>query len=85
MTQRPISLSLRIALLNLLIFMPLAWANAQDGTGGAVSSSSTSKTTSSTSTADGWYTAPWVWVVGAAVFVLLLVALLNNRGGRRAN
>src|SRR3712207_75212 len=30
-----------------------------------------------------WYTAPWVWVVGAAVFILLLVAL--TRGGRRAD
>jgi hypothetical protein len=28
-----------------------------------------------------WYTQPWVWVVGAAVFILLLVAL--TRGGRR--
>lgn len=28
-----------------------------------------------------WYTAPWVWVVGAAVFILLLVAL--TRGGSR--
>ena len=26
-----------------------------------------------------WYTQPWVWVVGGAVFLLLLVALL--RGG----
>ena len=29
---------------------------------------------------DAWYTAPWVWVVGAAVFILLLVAL--TRGSR---
>lgn len=29
----------------------------------------------------GWYTNPIVWVIGAAVFILLLVALL--RGGRR--
>lgn len=29
----------------------------------------------------GWYASPWVWVVGAAVFILLLVAL--TRGGRR--
>jgi hypothetical protein len=29
-----------------------------------------------------WYTQPWVWIVGGAVFILLLVALL--RGGRRA-
>jgi hypothetical protein len=28
-----------------------------------------------------WYTSPWVWVVGAAVFILLLVAL--TRGNRR--
>ncbi len=30
-----------------------------------------------------WYTSPLVWVVGAAVFILLLVALM--RGGRRAD
>ncbi len=30
-----------------------------------------------------WYTSPWVWVVGAAVFILLLVAL--TRGGGRKN
>lgn len=29
-----------------------------------------------------WYTQPWVWVVGGAVFILLLVALL--RGGKKA-
>ena len=28
-----------------------------------------------------WYTSPWLWVVAAAVFILLLVAL--TRGGRR--
>jgi hypothetical protein len=27
-----------------------------------------------------WYTSPWVWVVGAAIFILLLVALTS--GGR---
>jgi hypothetical protein len=30
-----------------------------------------------------WYASPLVWVIGAAVFILLLVALL--RGGRRAD
>ena len=30
-----------------------------------------------------WYASPWVWVVGAMVFILLLVAL--TRGGRRAD
>jgi hypothetical protein len=31
-----------------------------------------------------WYTSPWVWIVGAAVFILLLVALTRG-GGRRAD
>jgi hypothetical protein len=30
-----------------------------------------------------WYTSPWVWIVGVAVFILLLVAL--TRGSRRAD
>ena len=30
-----------------------------------------------------WYASPWVWVVGAAVFILLLVAL--TRGGSRSD
>ncbi|HEU4471707.1 MAG TPA: hypothetical protein VFR58_11520 [Flavisolibacter sp.] len=25
-----------------------------------------------------WYNQPWVWIVGTAVFILLLVALLRN-------
>lgn len=29
-----------------------------------------------------WYASPWVWVVGAAVFILLLVALTRS-GNRR--
>lgn len=31
----------------------------------------------------GFMSSPWVWVVGAAVFILLLVALLRG-GGRRS-
>ena len=33
--------------------------------------------------AGNWYSSPFVWVIGAAVFILLLVAL--TRGGRRAD
>ena len=29
-----------------------------------------------------WYASPWIWVVGAAVFILLLVALMRG-GGRK--
>ena len=32
-------------------------------------------------TSSNWYAQPWVWIVGGAVFLLLLVALL--RGGKR--
>jgi len=28
-----------------------------------------------------WYQQPWVWVVGGAIFILLLVAML--RGGKK--
>lgn len=58
---------------------------AQDGGGsgsgseGGSTESSTSITTTETTTTN-WYASPWVWVIGIAVFVLLLVALL--RGGR---
>jgi hypothetical protein len=29
-----------------------------------------------------WYTQPWVWIVGAALFILLLVALLRGNSSR---
>ena len=29
-----------------------------------------------------WYRQPWVWVVGGAVFLLLLVALLRNNSSK---
>lgn len=28
----------------------------------------------------GFFASPWVWVIGGAVFILLLVALLRGRG-----
>ena len=30
---------------------------------------------------NAWYQSPWVWVIGAAVFILLLVAV--TRGSRK--
>lgn len=29
-------------------------------------------------TSSNWYASPWVWIVGAAVFILLLVALTSG-------
>jgi hypothetical protein len=50
---------------------------AQDQPSG---STTTTVTTHQSST---WYSSPWIWVAGAAVFILLLIALL--RGGSRNN
>ena len=41
------------------------------------SSVSTNQTTT-TSETHTWYTNPWVWVIGGAVFILLLVALIRS-------
>jgi hypothetical protein len=58
---------------------------SSDAGGSSTTTTTTKKTSVSISaddsnTANTWYTSPWVWVVGAAVFILLLVALLSNRG-----
>ena len=36
----------------------------------------TTKTTESTTTQ--WYSSPWVWVAGGAVFIIILVALMRG-------
>jgi hypothetical protein len=58
---------------------------AQDQNGdNSTSSSTTTRTTTTQSTE--WYTAPWVWIVGGAVLILLLVAILSGgRGSSRSS
>lgn len=48
---------------------------AQDTT---TTTTSTSVDVTKSSSSD-WMSSPWVWVVGGAVFILLLVALLSGR------
>ena len=36
-----------------------------------------------TNKGNSFWGSPWVWVVGAAVFILLLVAILRGGGSRR--
>lgn len=67
-----------VMLLMLCLVQTVLWA--QEGDGGGSESSTTTKTSVKVTEDATWYTAPWVWVVGAAVFILLLVAL--TRGGR---
>lgn len=63
-----------VAILGLCFLSTALWA--QDA-GGADVSVKITKESSST-----WYTQPWVWVVGGAVFILLLVALLRGGGNK---
>jgi hypothetical protein len=52
-----------------------ALAFAQDPT------STTNGSTTTTSTSVAWYGNWWVWAVGVAVFLVVVIAL-TNRGGR---
>ena len=51
---------------------------AQDSTG----SSTTHTTTTTTTTTTEWYTQPWVWIVGGAVFIIILIALLRGSSSK---
>lgn len=71
--------------LTLLIFNFVHIVLLAQDSGSAGGSSSTETSSSSTKVSitedSNWYASPWVWVIGAAVFILLLVAL--TRGGGR--
>ncbi len=61
-----------VTILCLCFFSTALWA--QDG-GADVNVKITKESTT-------WYAQPWVWVVGGAVFLLLLVALLRGGGNK---
>lgn len=76
---KPATIKMFITLL-VFNFMQLALL-AQDNP--ASGSSSTTKSVDvSVNTKESWYASPWVWVIGAAVFILLLVALLGGNKSR---
>ena len=80
---KPIAWKSIFALLLCTFFNLVLWAQESGGEGGSSTTTSTTKTSVSITSSDSgatWYTSPWVWIVGAAVFILLLVALLSNRG-----
>ena len=56
-----------------------ALAFAQDGDGKSLDVNITTD-----KGGDNWYASPLVWVIGAAIFILLLVAILRG-GGRKAD
>lgn len=48
----------------------------------AQDSTSSSTTTTRTTTTTTWYTQPWVWVVGGAVLLIILIALFRGNSTR---
>ena len=50
----------------------------QDNPGNNSGGTSKTVTTETTTTTTDWYAQPWVWIVGAAVLIIVLVALLRG-------
>ena len=78
--MKSISLSKAFTYLLVILFsvlqLPLL---AQDNpTSGGDGGTSKTITTETTTTTTDWYTQPWVWIVGAAVLIIVLVALLRG-------
>jgi hypothetical protein len=76
---KPVNLKMLIMLLLFNVIQAALWAQESS------SSTSTGTKTNVSVTTDHWYASPWVWVVGAAVFILLLVALLGGNRGRSSD
>ena len=53
------------------------FAQQDQGGGGNTSTTITTETTETTT----WYTQPWVWIVGAIVLLILIVALVRGNSG----
>jgi hypothetical protein len=70
MIMRHLFLLLTIALYSSMIY-------GQDSVVTATTSSTASTVEQTT-----WYTQPWVWIVGGAVFILLLIAMVRGGGNR---
>lgn len=65
-----------ILMIFLSVIQVATWA--QDSS----SSSHSETTTRTTTTTTTWYAQPWVWVVGAAIFIIILVALFRGNSSR---
>jgi hypothetical protein len=44
----------------------------------AQETTNSSKTTTTTTTRTEWYASPWLWIIGGAIFILVLVALMRG-------
>ena len=73
--MKPMNLKMFFALIVLNLVQIVLWAQEETTT-------STKKVDVSVESSENWYASPWVWVIGAAVFILLLVALLRGGSSR---
>ena len=62
-----------VVLLVLSLLQTVVWA--QEGGGADIDVKITKESSN-------WYAQPWVWVVGGAVFLLLLVALMRGNSNK---
>ena len=81
-TSAAISLRAFGTFMMLIFLQTMIMAQDSGGSSGGASESSSSSTkrVSVTTETSTWYTEPWVWVVGGALLILLLVALLRGSG-----
>ena len=55
-----------------MMVMSTVYAIAQEGATSSSHTSTSSSTTTGPDTTELWYNAPWVWIVGAGVVLLIL-------------
>lgn len=80
-----VTLKMMVTLL-IFNFIQLAlWAQDSTSSTSTTSTSSETKININGDEAVNWYTNPLVWIIGAAVFILLLVALLRGGGRDRTD
>lgn len=72
------NIAFRLWAVFLLTFMSASLL-AQDSTGSSTKVTTTE--TTSTSTTE-WYAQPWVWIVGGAVFIIIIVALIRGNSSK---
>lgn len=78
--SKSINLKMFFALLVFNLMQLVVWAQEETTT-----TTSTRKVDVEVTSNENWYAAPWVWIVGAALFILLLVALVSGGRSRSAS
>ena len=71
-----------VMVLFLSLVQAVTWAQDSGSVSSATKSAgSSSSSSTTTTTTTEWYTQPWVWIVGGAVLLLLIVALVRGNSG----